>query len=123
MAVRWVAACCFDRDGQWLLRRIGQGPILRGLWLPPLAELEASEDPARMAAGLVPGLKWAEGETGSPVRHTITHRRIEVVPVRFAADGLYSLGEDWRWTDPLDPGVPTSSLLAKLVGRHDEGPP
>jgi A/G-specific adenine glycosylase len=123
VAVRWVAACCFNREGRWLLRRVEDGPILRGLWLPPLAELEASGDPARMAAGLVPGLKWAEGETGSPVRHTITHRRIEVVPVRFAAEGLASLGEDWRWADPLDPGVPTSSLLAKLVGRPDEGPP
>jgi len=40
VALRWVAACCVDREGAWLLRRIDEGPILRGLWLPPLAELE-----------------------------------------------------------------------------------
>ena len=123
VAVRWVAACCSDIEGQWLLKRVDEGRILRGLWLPPLAELEESQSPARRAAELVPGLLWTQGETGSPVRHTITHRRIEVVPVRFVADGFDSLGEGWRWADPLDPEVPTSSLLAKLFERLDQVPP
>ena len=123
VAVRWVAACCSDIEGQWLLKRVDEGRILRGLWLPPLAELEESQSPARRAAELVPGLQWTQGETGSPVRHTITHRRIEVVPVRFVADGFDSLGEGWRWADPLDPEVPTSSLLAKLFERLDQVPP
>ncbi len=120
VAVRWVAACCVSADGRWLLRRIDGGPILRGLWLPPLGELQGSDDPVRVAAGLVPCSDPTGGEAASPVRHAITHRRIEIVPVRFAAEIPGSVGEGWRWADPRNPEVPTSSLLAKLVESCDD---
>ena len=117
IALRWVAACCVDKNGQWLLRRVDEGPILRGLWLPPLAELAPEDDPCRAAAGLVPELQPESGEIVPGVRHTITHRRIEVVPVRFAVDRLDPPSNGWRWADPRCPRLPTSSLLTKLVER------
>ena len=115
IALRWVAACCIDENGQWLLRRIDEGPVLRGLWLPPLAELAAADDPSREAARLVPELQSESGEIVPAVRHTITHRRLSVIPVRFALDHVGPMSNGWRWVDPRDPEVPTSSLLLKLV--------
>jgi len=113
--LRWVAACCVDENGRWLLRRVDDGPILQGLWLPPLAELAPADDPGRTAVGLVPELQPESGEIFPALRHTITHRRIEVVPVRFAVDRFDPPSNGWRWVDPRDPEVPTSSLLLKLV--------
>ena len=53
VALLWVAACAIDCNGDWLLRRIDDSPILRGLWLPPLAELEDGADPVVEARRLV----------------------------------------------------------------------
>ena len=123
IALRWVAACCVDREGAWLLRRIDEGPILRGLWLPPLAELEDQTNPLDEAKRLLPDVKSRYLTAGPAVRHHITHRRIDVVPVRVEAERFDPPSENWRWVDPRDPGVPTSSLLAKLVENLPDDDP
>ena len=123
VALRWVALCCIDRDGAWLLRRIDEGPILRGLWLPPLAELEDRVDPVDEAKRLLPDVKCRFLIAGPFVRHHITHRRIDVVPVRFEAERFDPPSENWRWVDPRDPGVPTSSMLGKLVEQFPDDDP
>jgi A/G-specific adenine glycosylase len=111
----WVAACIVADDGTWLVQRIDQGPILRGLWLPPLMALEGEGDPARRAASLVP-FEWSfNPELGAAVRHNITHRNIDVIPVFFKVAVSTPLENGWLWVDPSDPGVPTSSLFEKLV--------
>jgi len=111
---RWVVACVRARDGRWLLRRVGTGPILRGLWLPPFADIGEGDDAGTAAVGLSP-VKVGEAEVRPAVRHSITHRRITVVPVRMEAARAADPGTGWRWVDPDRPGLPTSSLLAKLV--------
>jgi A/G-specific adenine glycosylase len=113
--VRWVAACVVAEDGTWLLRRVDEGPILRGLWLPPLVEIEDGADPTAAAARLVPVDVTSSQKVGPAVRHNITHRRIVVVPIRFGAARIDEPSAAWRWVDPKNPGVPTSSLLQKLV--------
>ncbi len=119
VALRWVAACCVDGEGRWLLRRVDEGPFLRGLWLPPLVELEAGADPlpeARRALHPIP----AEAPAIAPtVRHSITHRRIEIVPLKFSVEPAAPPADAWRWADPSSSGLPTSSLLAKLVAALD----
>lgn len=117
VALRWVAACAVDRDGAWLLRRIDEGPILRGLWLPPLSKLEDGVDPVGEARSLVPDSTSRSAAVAPAVRHHITHRKIDVVPVRMEMDRLDPPAESWRWMDPRNPDVPTSSLLGKLVKR------
>ncbi len=115
-AVRWVAACGVDRSGRWLLRRVEEGPILRGLWLPAFGNLEREDDPAGAALRLLPPrLRGTPGTVGSPVRHHITHRRIEVTPVFFGIDHVELSAAVWRWTVPGAGGVGTSSLLSKLL--------
>ena len=98
-----------------MLRRIDEGPILRGLWLPPLADLEDHIDPVDEAKRLLPNLKSRDLTAGPAIRHHITHRRIDVVPVLVEAEPFDPPSENWRWVDPRKPGVPTSSLLGKLV--------
>jgi hypothetical protein len=118
--VRWVAACCIDPDGRWLLHRLDEGPILRGLWLPPLASIGPGDEPVAVAGGIAP-VPTRRPRPGSTVRHAITHRRIEVHPVFLDPIGLdvrtEGAGDGWRWADPLHPGLPTSSLLAKIATR------
>jgi A/G-specific adenine glycosylase len=113
--LRWVAACIVAGDGSWLVRRIDEGPILRGLWLPPLGTVVDTSDPRSEAKKLVPVAVSSNVVVGLPVRHNITHRKIDVVPVRFKARESETPTGAWRWVDPHKPGVPTSSLLRKLV--------
>jgi A/G-specific adenine glycosylase len=119
VSLRWVAACAVDPERSWLLRRVDDGPILRGLWLPPLAEISHAVDPVATAKSLLPGCATSPPETTCPVRHNITHRKIDVVPVRVEIGHVEPPSDDWRWVDPENPGVPTSSLLAKLAAALD----
>jgi len=113
--LRWVAACVVADEGMWLVREIDEGPILRGLWLPPLADLEEGSEAEDEAVRLVPFRLASQPRRGEAVRHNITHRNIDVIPFFFAADRCELPGDAWRWVNPLDPGVPTSSLLEKLA--------
>ncbi|HSN54398.1 MAG TPA: hypothetical protein VLT32_06980, partial [Candidatus Sulfomarinibacteraceae bacterium] len=101
--------------GRWLLRRVAEGPILRGLWLPPFAERDPALPQDEQARQLVPIEAVAPAEVLPPVRHAITYRRISVVPVRLAVDGASPAAAGWSWADPASPKLPTSSLLAKLL--------
>lgn len=114
VSVRWVAACIVRGDGAWLVKRVDEGPILRGLWLPPLVEVTEGDDPAEAAQRLVP---FAIGlpRVGPVIRHHITHRKIDVVPCRIMVESEEPPSESWCWVDPGKPGVPTSSLFRKLV--------
>ncbi len=120
-AVRWVAAVVVDPTGRWLLRRVTEGPILLGLWLPPFAPLAADEDPGSAAARLVAGpLAATPGRRLRPVRHAITYRRITVEPVRFDVDEGPPGEVEGRWESPAAAGFPTSTLLDKLVHSATE---
>ena len=113
--LRWVAACFVGSDGRWLLRRVQEGPILRGLWMPPLADIEQDEDPLNVAMGLAPGcLKTARGMIFDSVRHHITHRRIEVIPVLAPARDADLPAAVWQWSRPGEVAGGTSSLFEKL---------
>ncbi|MDX2438098.1 MAG: A/G-specific adenine glycosylase [Acidobacteriota bacterium] len=111
----WTAACCVDDDGRWLVRLVDDGPILRGLWLPPLIEIENPADAVPAATDLLPANVISSPRVGAVVRHHITHRRIDVISVFFDAERRDPTSALWRWVDPLNPGVPTSSLLEKLA--------
>ena len=114
-SLHWVAACIVAEDGMWLVRRVDEGPILRGLWLPPLAEIEDGSDPREEAVCLVPFDLASQPKPVEAIRHHITHRKIDVIPFFFEAECFEPPSGAWRWVDPVEPGVPTSSLLEKLV--------
>ena len=120
VSLRWVAACIVRADGRWLVRRIDDGPILRGLWLPPIAALKDGADPVKTAASLVPLPSVTASLPLPAVRHNITHRKIDVIPCRFEVQSFDPPSDAWRWVDPGKPGVPTSSLLGKLIGAVAE---
>ncbi len=113
--LRWVAACFIDSEGRWLLRKVQDGPILRGLWLPPVADLESDADPTRVATGLAPeGLRCDGGLVLDAIRHHITHRRIEVHPVRISVSNINLSAAVWQWARPGEVDGGTSSLFEKL---------
>jgi A/G-specific adenine glycosylase len=117
--VHWVAACCVDDRGRWLLQSVDDGPILRGLWLPPIAALGPGDDPVERAVDLAPAAPIETPEVLSEVRHSITHRRITVTPVRMTVDAAVVNDDRYRWISPGEETVATSSLLAKLIDRNN----
>ena len=101
-----------------LLRRVENGTLLRGLWLPPFAALAPGEDPAACARSLAREAGWSGTlAQAHPVRHSITHRSITILPFVGAGEiGRVSEGSAaWSWQDPDHPAVPSSTLLGKLA--------
>lgn len=116
----WVAACCCREDGALLVRRIDEGEILRGLWLPPIAVVGRAEELQAAAARLLPGFSgpW---RALPPVRHSITYRRMRVHPlVTIIRDGEGEHREGRGWLEPGGRELPSSTLLEKLLGRLEE---
>jgi hypothetical protein len=101
-----------------LLRRTEDGGVLAGMWLPPFRRLRGGEDEAvvarQLAADAAVRIDLARG---SAITHSITHRRIVIVPFAGRADAAaVALPRDgWRWDDWRAPSLPTSSLLGKLA--------
>jgi A/G-specific adenine glycosylase len=117
VAQTWVALWLVRSDGACLLRRVDGLPVLAGLWLPPLAVVGAADDPGSAAATLAASVGYRGAlERRDGVRHAITHRRITVVPFagRWQPRRVSEPGADTLFRQAGDPGVPTSSLLAKL---------
>ncbi len=115
---RWVAGWRERPDGTVLVRRVDEGPLLVGLWLPPFAELADGEEPGPAARSLARDAGWRVRLAPAPaVRHSITHRDILVLPFAGFA-GLARTGEardGWSWQDPGNPSVPSSTMFAKLA--------
>ena len=114
---RWAVLWLERPDRRVLLSRVGPGRLLAGLWLPPFVELADGAD----AAGAARSLARLAGHAGrlarvEAIRHSITHRRIEVAPFVGAVTsfGVGERREGWGWHDPDRLTVGTSSLLAKL---------
>jgi len=111
----WLAVIVEDPEGRWLVRQVTEGPILRGLWLPPFAEIDTGRPLEEQAIGLMPFGGVGPIELVTPVKHSITHRRIEVTPVRTRVEDFERAADGFSWVDPTNPGLPTSSLLGKLL--------
>jgi A/G-specific adenine glycosylase len=114
---RWVAVWLTRSDGRVLLARVADRRLLAGLWLPPFAVLSDGSRPATVARSLA-SMAGHHGplERAAPVTHSITHRRIEVMPF-VGAWSAVRVGEKrpgWGWHDPDRLAVGTSTLLAKL---------
>ena len=117
VTVAWVAVWLVRLDGRVLLRRIRDGGLLAGLWLPPLAVLAPAGDPRAVALSLARAFGVAGGvAAAAAVRHSITHHRIEVMPFTAAwPAGVREVNREVVFRDPAAPGLPTSSLLRKLL--------
>jgi A/G-specific adenine glycosylase len=118
--LRWLAVAIEDPAGRWLLRQITEGPILRGLWLPPFAEIDAQRSLEDQVRRLLPFHSTAFIEFSGPIKHSITHRRIEVSPARIILGDTRKAPRGWKWVDPDTPNVPTSSLLAKMPASFSD---
>ena len=117
VAVAWVAVWLVRPDGRVLLRRVRDGGMLAGLWLPLLAALAPTDDPHAVALALARSYGVLGGvAAAATVRHAITHHRIVVMP--FTAGwptGVREVDPEVVFRDPARPGLPTSSLLRKLL--------
>ncbi len=114
----WVAVWLERGDGRVLLRRVEAGPLLKGVWLPPLSALSSGAELAEAAVVIANDAGFGGALVpASPVRHSITYRDITVYPfvARLRGSGVSAHRPGWRWERPRAPGVPTSSLLLKLA--------
>jgi A/G-specific adenine glycosylase len=113
------AVVLVERNGRVLVTR-REGPVLSGLWEPPGIDLDANDaDRKSMRAALSrAGVQARLVSTGQIVRHTITHRRIEVEIWRGTA--VRDSPNDHtpchaRWIDPRRPPVALTALGRRLV--------
>jgi adenine-specific DNA glycosylase len=112
-----------ERAGRLLMVRQG-GRLLAGLWEPPGIDVSGkgvNRASLRAALGRA-GVSGRLTDTGRIVRHTITHRRIEVDvwrarDVRDSRTRPSTAGA--RWIDPRRPSVPLTALARKLASLTD----
>ena len=117
------AVVLVERRGRMLVTR-REGPLLAGLWEPPLVEL-APRRSARAAlrarlAGL--GLRARLAPAGRTIRHAITHRDITAEVWRGEVDGRVRRRTGLRWVDPRRPDVALTALARKVAGLRPAGP-
>jgi len=117
----WVALWIEDGARRVLLRHVSSGSLLRGLWLPPLAPVRSEQTAEQTAHALAlefgcgPSLRALSG-----IVHTITHRRIQILPYLVTALPRVAEGDpDVVWADPLAPGVATSTLVGKIARARE----
>lgn len=117
---RWVAAVVRQGGCLLLSRRSASAALLAGMW--ELPAVEDSGEPPEEALGRLYGGRWRLGETAGVVRHSITHRSLEVA----VHDGRWetevreagAIGEGGRlaWLPEADlPRLPTGSLVRKAL--------
>jgi len=112
------AIAVIEHDGRVLMIR-REGRLLAGLWEPPGLDLDyGTEAGPRLRAMLrdlgVSARLRREEET---LRHTITHRRIEVEVWRGAVTAAPPRSQRVRAIDPVRPGVALTAL-ARKIGRR-----
>jgi len=111
------AVAMVERGGRVLVER-REGELLGGLWEPPGVELEDGQvaGPALRARLRALGIPARLEDTGTRVKHTITHRRIEVevwraTPIAANARGAGGV----RWVKASKPGVALTALAQRLI--------
>jgi A/G-specific adenine glycosylase len=113
------------REGErYLLERAQGWSFLEGLWLFPLAETRAgahgrAPDIAHVLSRKL-GTEVRRGARLSCVTHSITYRRITLVPWLLEAEPFHLRGrDDFRWArlDELADRIPVSSLCLKIAAR------
>lgn len=119
----WLAVIIEDPNGRWLLRQITEGPILRGLWLPPVVVIDPRRHPEDQVLEALPFDLTPVVEFSKPIKHSITHRRIEVTPARVVIEPREGVAEGWSWAHPTKPDLPTSSILGKLLASVSSSTP
>jgi A/G-specific adenine glycosylase len=111
------AVALIARGGRLLVTR-REGALLDGMWEPPGVELagRASARPrlAEVLARLHVRARLAP--TGRTVRHTITHRAIEVALWRGVLEADPPRSARLRWADPESRVLPLTAL-ARRLGR------
>jgi A/G-specific adenine glycosylase len=116
-AIVWI-----ERRGRVLVERL-EGRLLDGLWEPPGAAL-ANARPARAALESALGrlgVKARLSDAGVRVRHTITHRAIEVELWLGQLTGRTPIRRNLRWVSTGSPEVALTALTKK-AGRRLEPP-
>lgn len=110
-AVAWI-----ERGGRVLVAR-RDGALLAGLWEPPGADLAEGADAAAALAQVLRalGVRATLRESGERVRHTITHRAIEVALWRGRASGPLPRDGAVRWVDPASSDLALTALTRKLA--------
>ena len=109
------AVALIERAGRVLMTR-REGALLDGLWEPPGVELSRRGAHASLSAELAArGIHARLEPTTRRVRHTITHRLIEVQIWQGTLTGTVRRSAKTRFVDPLRPAVPLTALASKLT--------
>lgn len=109
------AVVLIERGGRVLMTR-REGALLEGLWEPPGVEISRGAVRSALNAELAArGVHARLVPTRRRVRHTITHRSIEVEIWRGTLTAAARRTAKTRFVDPRRPVVPLTALASKLT--------
>jgi A/G-specific adenine glycosylase len=119
--IRQRQVCVVATSGSRILlfRRPDDSELLAGIWEIPWVRADPSA-PAERRLEETYGGRWSLGQKLGRVRHSITHRALEVEVVLGAVDASSSLseGREAGWFTPGEIArLPSSSLVGKILRR------
>lgn len=103
---------------RFLMERASGTSFLEGLWLFPLVEKTTESLGIADTLAEKLGVVVRAGETLESVRHSITYRRITLLPRVLEADTIDLHGKDefrWAQLEELGEGLPVSSICLKIA--------
>lgn len=113
------------RDSKTLLfRRPDDSELLAGTWEIPWVAIEKGDDTERRLSESYGGV-WELGERAGRVKHSITHRALEVDVVlgRYRDDGTIAEGVEAGWFTASEiENLASSSLVGKILRRVGASP-
>lgn len=107
--------------GRWLVERLSGG-LLDGLWEPPGVELPDGLSAGPLLAARLRGfgVRTRLADSGERIRHTITHRRIEVEVWRGEAKGTLGLTDGLRAVVEEGDELAMTALARRALHRPTE---
>jgi len=114
-----VALVLLRGDEMLLTRRRGDR-LFGGMWEPPAVDVGEDDGEALNGLAVMLGLKDARYTQKDPVKHVLSHRKMEVAvfvatanAVKFSSSDEYDEAQ-WLAVDALD-GIPASTLCRKVL--------
>ena len=111
----------FEKEGKWWLRKNGDKEWWKGLWDFHTEDLPQKKDWTIEIEKAVKRYKPTSWKELTHIKHTVTHHKLQVIPVHLKVRSLPPM--EGKWVRPKTLGqLPLSALVQKII-VHDFKPP
>jgi len=107
----------FEKEGKWWLRKNGDKEWWKGLWDFHTEDLPQKKDWTIEIEKAVNRYKPTSWKELTHVKHTVTHHKLQVIPIHLKVQSLPDLEGKWFRPKSLSQ-LPVSALVKKII-VHD----